>query len=1271
MTERTFRDASPLRRSSPMADHPPIPPMPQNLPQNRKPNNTRPMSAEPPLRVKSPVLKEPKGRGMSLDRGNVKPRNETIPPLPKTKLAKIDTKTTGAGVKRASINFSRPMSPALSPPASPLAPANGKITKPASGTFSTGAKDNVKSFSPNQKATPATKKERKNVGKSAEGTGKFSTVVNESSPLQNDKPRISAGQTSRSSQKSPEPQSTSTTGDGISASKAARASGKLNKQPSMVKEDADGEALAEQVAKLPATKFDENTPITPSNTPNGKALIASDITPITSQALTTPETGDSTRRRSSLSPARTARFSTQPVYDMYSGIKHEPPLRAASPAKSALKQSPSPRGPSPALMHSDISDNVSVASEEGKRKRRSVRVSFEDGPVAVGDAAESNVRGSPVLFSPQNKDPTSRPQFNFRKKLDDADTDAIITPVPTLPSFDRIRGRNDRHDDDDHKVLYGDEQARKNLVEMTSSNDHAISAIVAQDIASKQPANDPVPPQVTSVEGSGYHSDAELSDDENQSSTTSKATELLPTIAVVPATPGHETDKEARENWLPNTSDDANRNENTIADVLQQKNSIEATEVETQKIDNLPERESIVEPEPESAQREHDPNSLTIGIIAESLRKQDDEHNDSDSGDSVYSDAAEEPADPEGDGFGSINAIVDSPLVSPIVPSFANTNKGVARAQDESPSPAGRERPPPDWEATKSYWSSVSESKKAQNDPELVGIAITSPPGEREVDPSKVEKPVTPEKSIARSQNTTPKLKTTPKAPVVQTKTTPNQASKRSVLKDSLRQTSDPVPPKDETSAMKKTMRGPRPTSMTSNASTAAPRNSRVDSLRKEPGQSKPITVGDKMPSTPPIAPAKANTKKSPVRSTQPSLANGNANGSAKRMSTMSTKSAPPTQSLRSAPPKLSRTMSNDSDSSSSFKREKARNPRQEGSYSMKRSMRSGPAQVQSGTSPQNPRTTVTNRPASMSGVSLRASMRDNPVTTLRPSSVRVQSPSGSFFSRKKKTDIMPPMPRNFSDSSRGEMPTTHRSRFADSSDEEDVLTNLTPVRGIPRRTVEEDSTDLDDSDEESKPKPAPVVASSNAVPQTSGLATKSMRSQSPIPTPVVTNLTPIISLDKKRRSIFGVLGRRKDKSKIGKSELDSAARRDTPLERTKFERKEINVRATTPEPSTPLETPLESPAASPRSPTGRPGKLQRRNTPQRLGSDSWFLPPSIPADEPVVRRPTTSDGAPSRPNMGTRNFSNTTYTADGVAVGRTGKKKRFPMLRKAFGLHD
>lgn len=64
-----------------------------------------------------------------------------------------------------------------------------------------------------------------------------------------------------------------------------------------------------------------------------------------------------------------------------------------------------------------------------------------------------------------------------------------------------------------------------------------------------------------------------------------------------------------------------------------------------------------------------------------------------------------------------------------------------------------------------------------------------------------------------------------------------------------------------------------------------------------------------------------------------------------------------------------------------------------------------------------------------------------------------------------------------------------------------------------------------------------------------------------------------------------------------------------------------------------------------------------------------------------VEARPTTSDGAPGRMRAsmrqrqavggGGRAGKEVGLEANGVPVGKSGKKKRFPMLRKAFGLHD
>ena len=103
------------------------------------------------------------------------------------------------------------------------------------------------------------------------------------------------------------------------------------------------------------------------------------------------------------------------------------------------------------------------------------------------------------------------------------------------------------------------------------------------------------------------------------------------------------------------------------------------------------------------------------------------------------------------------------------------------------------------------------------------------------------------------------------------------------------------------------------------------------------------------------------------------------------------------------------------------------------------------------------------------------------------------------------------------------------------------------------------------------------------------------------------------------------------------------------------------------------LDTPIRD-SVSNSVASGSPvaGRLQRRVTPQRFASDSWPLPPKIEAVEDATR-PSTADAPNGRPGVGNRIPTSETLRTEGGTpiVGRTGKKKRFPMLRKAFGLKD
>jgi hypothetical protein len=116
----------------------------------------------------------------------------------------------------------------------------------------------------------------------------------------------------------------------------------------------------------------------------------------------------------------------------------------------------------------------------------------------------------------------------------------------------------------------------------------------------------------------------------------------------------------------------------------------------------------------------------------------------------------------------------------------------------------------------------------------------------------------------------------------------------------------------------------------------------------------------------------------------------------------------------------------------------------------------------------------------------------------------------------------------------------------------------LTPVRGIPRRADEADSTDLDDSSENEKKLPKQRNMPRTTKVEGSALATGSLR-----PSGSGRDLSKFNEMgtgleakkaaekDPKRRSFFG-LGRKRDDSKVRKVDVESAARRDTPLKGAK-----------------------------------------------------------------------------------------------------------------------
>lgn len=982
-------------------------------------------------------------------------------------------------------------------------------------------------------------------------------------------------------------------------------------------------------------------------------------------------------RQSSLSPARAAHFAPNAV-DVSNGVKHQPPPRSISPAKSALKHSPSSsiRTSSPVTFNASGRAPSDVSSDAGSyegirttpRKRKGVRVSFDEHVAREEDSPSSP--GSPVGLE------SSRWSGRTLQGMDD-DLDEIMKPRPALPSFGSIR--RERRPVDEEIAEKVTETVPSSMADSTStmvepleaSSDHAAGGILARDFEARKQARDPyepVAPEVTSVEGSGYASDDTASSvdeeelglagnhkdsaanglgiersrlpviPEKKSAEASPALEAppVPQIAVQPATPGTEGENQEPPFEMPGAWSD--RDEESMDESLATTTASLASH----------EQPGAGEPDHGGHFQVFSAKDLQPVESRQSLDRYlestQDESSDDDS--SIYSDAAEDLSDLEG-GFASLDAIVDSPIIPPAREAQSNSvpESPLAGKQKQQPSPVTEETavsPPEDVrKREKPQEESRPENFQAKPSPKAAPLELDSAPILKSPKPKKKKKATVVPEPVAVSAERSQKPAQLPQA-----REAPQP--KKPALRTSMRRERPDGPGAP-------TMRKPMRTSMRDAPTGLAA--SRYSEPLVETRQPKGALQKKNIPlASPNVAAAPHRRSASAVTP-----------AASTRVSTM---------------PALGRTLSNSSDASdSSFKRQRrASSSTSDGKYTMRRSMRSGPS----------PRSSAPVPAPTLRSASPAAASRSSRL------SIRSLSPTGSFFGKRKpmvgnqessfptlRSQGPPPSKSSkfsvgkvsgkalsspmkpgssrfqsrYDDSSDdddvGRMPT-FRSRFADSDDEDDVPelpSGLRPVRGIPRRGDDEDgdSTELEDeaSDTEGPASPprgppskdierasAPAQATNGHTNGGAAVLKGSLRDSK------YATDSPLASPRKEKRGFFG----------LGKKRRGSS-----------------DVRPETPPGGFSVAT------------TGSPsGKLQRRNSQGRRTSESWPLPPAIPDDKPSTAsgRPTTSDGAPARPRLGKRQ-STGGQTAESepvsgdVAIGRSGKKKKFPMLRKAFGLKD
>lgn len=1017
---------------------------------------------------------------------------------------------------------------------------------------------------------------------------------------------------------------------------------------------------------------------------------------------------DKTARVQSVSPVRSAHFLATP--ENLSTI-HQPPPRSVSPRKSAMKQSATSRDGSPigdvpagqGIGHvqslSEISDtSTAISDERNVAKKKSVRVSFDDDSnVVLGQDNTGSPADSPLTATSQNSRGWLSTMGRGRgRDFGSADNlDETMQPRPALPSFGSIRERRG-YDIEERPLVKptkstGLTSSQSTFTTSTSepaayfashSSDHALGSLLSQSQTLKctpvvSRGREPLPPEVTSVEGSGYVSDndssiysLDLSEPHirsdnvdptqvNKPSCLDRAASNppignghdislkangngnIPSFAVTQATPTLESSESKRE-WpsIPGEfpSSDSNQNDSltsTIDDKL---------------ASPAPALPRIFEPGPASAHKTAIENSNPYPWTAEETESD---------GDSIYSDAAEDLSDLGGDGFLSLDAVMESPFPLSI-PGLALTT-------------------PPDSPNTQTIKSKVYQKAILSQDSDKLEIGENSDNAKgplREVD----------ETSEAESG--------------------PNPRQKRVTVR---------LPEKDlQSSRPGSRPEPPRSQDRTNMSTRGVETKTDIHSSILKPSVPN-VTSSDKTVRKSPTIQPKATLEKKygPIFSPPPVVSLDLTEDKLRsRNSSYRTNSSTVKQDISTPVPTLRRSASGDSESS--FKRTRSAGR----GYTMKKSMRDAERRTElprseastlrssrfslRSLSPSGSRLSnvITSPPVSLSQKTMRKSQtlqNQLGTPTLRSTASERAKPAlhvpGFSTSRSEsKGRVRPIRVSRIVDSSDDEdVRPSFRSRFVDSSDEEDVpdLRSMVPtssasLRYITHQTgaVDNNTSSLPVFEEKSLMIAKPGSSTLENITSTKGdntpssnLLQRSGSGRDYIGSTAMASITEGSSSkpeNKRRSSIMSVLRRKRPdaSSKIRKSELESATRRDTPLERSRSDLLAVRHQESN------LST--GSGASGP--------KLQKRRGPKWAGKENWLLQrfgnngdQTVNSNGPEVRT-TQQDAGNSMGVLPTASGPETTdqyVKASGLAnvdlsaVLPAKKHRRFQMMRRAFGLDN
>ncbi|KAK8061373.1 hypothetical protein PG994_007739 [Apiospora phragmitis] len=867
------------------------------------------------------------------------------------------------------------------------------------------------------------------------------------------------------------------------------------------------------------------------------------------------------------------------------------------------------------------------------------------------------------------------------------------------------------------------------------SNDHAVGSILAQDQSSRNAANisrfrEPLPPLVTSAEAHRYDSDSASSYSEDERSNDEMSggsdAEMIPStqtimadshdrLESVPTIPNKSPDRtrqaepqraiELPDNQVPAISitnpspaiagsshpSESKSNQQQYFEVPGKFPDEESEEarplghtttkgVESDDVSRAAQDMREPEAEVQPTQAHVLPQTTLVGV---STAADATDASDENSNASIYSDAYEDLSDVEGDGYQSLNAVVESPIskeskAAPIEAS--RPTKPVASEpmgdhllskviKDAEGSTEPTQKVVNDWETAESYWRSLTTEKRRQLEREAMieagddADAETPTPqmahAQAPASGSKPSQPTNPER-VYMIQPGTKTAEDRYNAPAPKG---PMRTSLRTEQPAKQPQNSRPIASEVH---MRKSMRG-----ATVGEETDSRASRRVSAPAERPASMSKTTM---RPQT--AAPGRKATN-----STLASASAGNA-------------------ITKTSKPDLQRRGSDASDSS--FKRSRATSS---GGFGFRSTMRQGPASeatapaerssgrfsLRSMSPPESPFHRSSSGVAGGPPVSLgmRRTLRSNSESSQDSKRPSIQFPSFGRSSKAGKKSKQTSRIRDDSSDGDGPRAPAFRSRFADSSDEEDAAP-LPPTRPMTSGTLRgsttapsrfqrsstvvegtEETPDLPDSgDDHSMQMPSPLRSPKSAalfrpMPQhrsSSGIGTSTLnRSGSGRARLAEPAYTPTERPKNRRSFMDNILRRNKKADQAGKIQRvglsESAARRDTLLERDADELRDLRGDGI-----------LESP------------KFQKR----RPGScnGSWPLP-----DTGENGRPSTADGRVNGGPVARSNISERRSTSMGLpgVAQTTGyekkdvlepenhnkKKKKFGALRRMFRLDD